>query len=70
MAITLWARIAPRQTMILKTTFYAPVIALREINPASSTLLLPQAGRLQPLSLITEGMWRLRAIFCVSKEAV
>jgi hypothetical protein len=30
--------------MILKTTFYAPIIALREINPASSTLF-PAASR-------------------------
>jgi hypothetical protein len=30
--------------MILKTTFYAPVIALRGINPASSTLF-PAASR-------------------------
>jgi hypothetical protein len=37
--------------MILKTTFYAPVIALREINPASSTLF-PVASRAPPASVM------------------
>jgi hypothetical protein len=41
--------------MILKTTFYAPIIALREINPASSTLF---PRRKPGAPFVTEGTWR------------